>query len=58
MYSVRLESGEVVAAHVGSDLRMRIVRLLLGDRVVVELGETDPSRGRIVGRLKAKEEQV
>jgi translation initiation factor IF-1 len=48
----------VVAAHVGSDLRMRIVRLLLGDRVVVELGETDPSRGRIVGRLKAKEEQV
>ena len=54
----RCESGEVVAAHVGSDLRMRIVRLLLGDQVVVELGETDPSRGRIVGRLKAKEEQV
>jgi translation initiation factor IF-1 len=58
MYSVRLESGEVVSAHVGSDLRMRIVRLLLGDRVVVELGETDPSRGRIVSRLRAKEEQV
>ena len=54
MYSVRLESGEVVSAHVGNDLRLRIVRLLPGDRVAVELGESDPSRGRIVRRLKAE----
>ena len=54
MYSVRLDSGEVVSVHVGNDLRLRIVRLLPGDRVVVELGETDPSRGRIVRRLKAQ----
>ena len=54
MYSVRLEGGELVSAHVGSDLQMRIVRLLKGDRVVVELGETDPSRGRIVRRLKTQ----
>ncbi len=58
MYSVRLESGEVVSAHVGNNLRMRIVRLLPVDRVVVDLGVTDPSRGRIVSRLRAKEEQV
>jgi len=54
MYSVRLEGGEVVSAHVGNDLQMRIVRLLKGDRVVVELGETDPSRGRIVRRMKTR----
>ncbi len=54
MYSVRLEGGEVVSAHVGNDLGMRIVRLLKGDRVVVELGKTDPSRGRIVRRIKAR----
>ncbi len=58
MYSVRLESGEMVAAHVGTDLSMRTVRFLRGDRVVIELGEIDPSRGRIVRRLKAQEEQV
>ncbi len=57
MYSVRLESGEVVSAHVGNDLQMRIVRLLRGDRVVVELGKTDPSRGRIVRRLRTQQEQ-
>jgi translation initiation factor IF-1 len=54
MYSVRLEGGEVVSAHVGNDLQMRIVRLLKGDRVVVELGENDPSRGRIVRRIKTR----
>ena len=54
MYSVRLEGGEVVSAHVGNDLGMRIVRLLKGDRVAVELGKTDPSRGRIVRRIKTR----
>jgi len=57
MYSVRLRAGSVIAAHVGADLRMKIVRLIPGDRVVVRLSDRDPSRGRIVRRLPPGKEQ-
>ena len=57
MYSVRLLAGSVVAAHVGADLQMKIVRLIPGDRVVVRLSDRDPSRGRIVRRLPPGKEQ-
>lgn len=57
MYSVRLRTGAVVAAHVGTDLRMKIVRLIPGSRVVVKLSDIDSSRGRIVQRLPPGKEQ-
>ncbi|MBN95027.1 MAG: translation initiation factor IF-1 [Deltaproteobacteria bacterium] len=53
MYSVRLDGGTVVSAHLGNDLQMRIVRLIPGDRVVLKLSDVDPSRGRIVRRSDA-----
>ncbi len=57
MYRVRLAKGGVISAHAGGDLRMKIVRLIPGDRVLVKLSELDPSRGRIVRRLTAATEQ-
>ncbi len=50
MFLVELSNGQVVTAHVAPDLRMRLVRLLPGDKVILELARYDPSRGRIVQR--------
>jgi translation initiation factor IF-1 len=47
MYRVELENGAKVLAHVADRLSTHFVRLLAGDRVGVELSESDRSRGRI-----------
>lgn len=48
LFRVELENGQSVMAHVATDLRMRSVRLLPGDRVRVELSPFDLTRGRII----------
>ena len=50
---VELANGERVVAHVGTRLRLSLIRLLPGDRVRLERSPYDPSRGRIVERLPA-----
>ena len=47
MFRVELENGAKVLAHVADRLAAHFVRVLPGDRVSVELAETDRSRGRI-----------
>lgn len=47
LFRVRLDGGEEVLAHLSTGVRLRLVRLLLGDRVQVELSSFDPHRGRI-----------
>jgi translation initiation factor IF-1 len=47
MYRVELENGVKVLAHVADRLGSHFVRLVAGDRVGVELSESDRSRGRI-----------
>jgi len=47
MFRVELENGQRVLAHVADRLGTHFVRLLAGDRVKVELSESDRSRGRI-----------
>ena len=47
MFRVELENGVKVLAHVADRLATHFVRVLPGDRVSVELTETDRSRGRI-----------
>jgi translation initiation factor IF-1 len=49
LYGVEV-GGTRVTAHVGSGTGRNFVRLLVGDRVVVELAPRDPTRGRIVSR--------
>ena len=48
LYRVEIEGGRAVTAHVGGGLEKNFIRLLVGDRVVVELTERDLTRGRIV----------
>jgi translation initiation factor IF-1 len=52
MFRVELESGHRVLAHVSGKIRKNFIRILVGDRVKVELSPYDLERGRIVYRYK------
>lgn len=52
MFRVQLDSGHSVLAHISGKMRMYYIRILLGDRVTVELSPYDLSRGRITYRFK------
>jgi len=52
MFRVKLDNGHVVLAHVSGKMRMYFIRIVPGDRVVVEMSPYDLSRGRIVKREK------
>jgi translation initiation factor IF-1 len=49
---VELENGTRVMAHISGRMRVNHIRVLPGDRVIVELSTYDPEKGRIVYRLK------
>jgi len=48
MYKVRLDEGSLVVAHIADRIDRNFVRLLVGDRVRLELSPVDVGRGRIV----------
>lgn len=52
MFRVELENGHQVLAHVSGKIRMNFIRILPGDKVLLELNVNDLSRGRIVYRYK------
>ena len=52
MFTVELENGHRVLAHVSGKMRKFFIRILPGDKVRVELSPYDLNRGRIVYRLK------
>jgi translation initiation factor IF-1 len=51
LYKVRLDEGAMVLAHIADRMDRNFVRLLVGDRVRLELSPVDIGRGRIVERL-------
>jgi translation initiation factor IF-1 len=52
MFRVELENGHVVLAHVSGKIRRHFIRILRGDRVMVELSPYDLTRGRLTYRYK------
>ena len=52
MFKVELEAGHEVLAHISGKMRVNYIKILLGDRVRVELSPYDLTRGRIVYRFK------
>lgn len=52
MFSVRLENGHTVLAHISGKLRMNYIRILPGDRVTLEMSPYDLSKARIIWRDK------
>lgn len=51
-FKVRLDDGKEIIAHLAGKLRMHRIKILPGDRVTVEIGPYDETRGRIVYRGK------
>ena len=52
MFRVKLANGHEVLAHISGKIRLHYIRILPGDRVLVELSPYDLSRGRITYRFK------
>ncbi len=52
MYRVQLENGASVLCSISGKIRMNYIRILPGDRVVVEISPYDLTRGRITYRYK------
>ncbi len=52
MFRVELENKHQVLAHVSGKMRKNFIRILTGDRVLIELSPYDLTRGRITYRYK------
>ena len=51
-FRVKLPNGYMVLAHISGKIRVHYIRVLPGDRVLVELSPYDLSRGRLTYRFK------
>lgn len=57
MFRVSLSNGCLVLAYISGKIRQHSIRILLGDRVKVELSPYDLSKGRITYRLRARQNE-
>jgi len=52
MFRVKLDNGHDVLAHISGKMRMNYIKILVGDKVTVELSPYDLAKGRITYRYK------
>ncbi len=52
MFRVKLDTEQEILAYISGKIRKHFIRILLGDRVTVELSPYDLTRGRIIFREK------
>lgn len=52
MFRVELANGHQVLAHISGKMRKHYIKILPGDRVLIELSPYDLSRGRVTYRLR------
>ena len=52
MFRVELDNGHKILAHVSGKMRMHFIRILVGDKVKIQLSPYDLTRGRITFRHK------
>ncbi|MCM8785519.1 MAG: translation initiation factor IF-1 [Candidatus Omnitrophica bacterium] len=50
-FKVELENGHEVIAHLCGKMRMNYIKIVPGDKVIVEISPYDLKRGRIIKRL-------
>jgi translation initiation factor IF-1 len=51
LYRVRLDDGPQIVAHIADRIDRNFIRILVGDRVGIELSPVDVRRGRIVEKV-------
>jgi translation initiation factor IF-1 len=52
MFRVKLQNEHIILAHISGKMRLNFIRILPGDRVLVELSPYDLTRGRIIYRYR------
>lgn len=52
MFTIELANGHDVLAHISGKMRLHYIKIMLGDRVLVELSPYDLNRGRITYRFR------
>ena len=52
MYKVELENGHTVIAYAAGKMKQNKIRVLMGDKVKVEISPYDLSKGRVTFRYK------
>ena len=52
MFRVELDNGHVVLCHISGKMRMHYIKILVGDKVAIELSPYDLNKGRITYRYK------
>lgn len=50
MFKVKIETGHTILAHISGKMRQNQIRILMGDKVELEMSLYDLTRGRIVRR--------
>lgn len=50
-FNVKLENGHEILAHISGRMRVNYIKLLPGDKVMVEMSPYDLTKGRIIRRL-------
>ena len=51
LFKVRLENGHEIIAHISGKMLLYLIRVLVGDRVMLAISPYDERKGRIVKRL-------
>ena len=52
VFQVQLENGHKIMAHLSGKLRMNFIRIIPGDKVLIEMSPYDLTKGRIIWRDK------
>jgi len=52
VFRVQIESGQTILAHLAGKMRVNKIRILPGDKVIVEVTPYDLTRGRVIRRLR------
>jgi len=53
-FTVRLDNGYEILCHISGKVRKNNINVIPGDKVTVEISAYDPSKGRIIFRIKRK----
>jgi translation initiation factor IF-1 len=51
-FKVKLDNGHQILAHISGKMRMHFIKILVGDKVAIELSPYDLNKGRITYRYK------
>ena len=52
IFRVQLDSGQIVTGHLAGKMRVNMIKVMPGDRVVIEMTPYDLTKGRITRRMR------